>query len=275
MKSLKFAVTRTKSDAPFQIHRLGLHEKMKPCMVDRPEGTRDYLFMLFHSEVRVKSGKDEAVWSSPSLMVWTPPDGHYYGNPDRLWDHSWFHCSGRDVGMLLRECRLPVRRRIKVVDSSVMEHFLLEITSELSGWDQPDAKILRNLFENFVRAVARHAFHKTGQVIPERLLALRCHIEQHFAESLRLKDLARRAGWSEPHLCTEFRRFFGIPIIQFMLQLRMSQATYLLRDHNRRIGEIAGTVGYPDIYAFSKMFKRHLGLSPRKFRQLNLRKMRR
>jgi AraC family transcriptional regulator of arabinose operon len=271
MKTIKLTITRPESSAHFQISYLGLHEKMKAGMVDRPEGTRDYLFMLFHSEVELESDKRERLWPPYSLIAWTPPDGHYYGNPDAPWLHSWFHCSGRDIGPILKACRFPVRKRIAVTDPSLMEQFLLNVIAELSSWNHVDAKILRNLFENFVRATMRQAFQKKKQVAPERLLALRSHLEQHFAERIRLKDLARRAGWSEPHLCTEFRRYFGLPIIQFILQLRMSQATYLLGDHQRRIGEIAGEIGYPDVYTFSKMFKRHLGISPRKFRELNAR----
>ena len=269
MKSVKLATARRESGALFQIHRLGLHEKMEAGIVDRPEGTRDYLFMLFHSKVQIKSCDGEGIWSVPSLMIWTPPDSHYYGNAQSSWDHSWFHCSGRDIGSILKACGIPVRKRIAVTDPSLMEHFLLEAIAELSSWNQPDSKILRNLFENFVRALVRHAFRKTEQFAPARLLALRSHVEQHFTEQLRLKDLAKWAGWSEQHLCTEFRRFFGIPVIQFVLQLRMSQATYLLRDHNRRIGEIASAVGYSDLYTFSKMFKRYMGVSPKKFRELN------
>lgn len=96
-------------------------------------------------------------------------------------------------------------------------------------------------------------------------------MEERFAEKLRLSDLARRVGWSVPHLCTEFKRFFGLPVVQYLLQVRMNQAAYLLRDHNRRIGDIAGMIGYPDLYTFSKMFKRSFGLSPRHFRRLVIR----
>ena len=238
-------------------------------MVDRPEGTGDYLFMLFHSEVRVKTTEEDHVCFSPSLLVWTPPDSHYYGNIDTTWDHSWFHCSGADVRAILKACDVPLRKCIEVTDTSLMEHFLLEVAAELNSWSQPDTKILRNLFESFVRALIRQAFHKSERLAPTRLLAIRSHVEQHFAEQLHLEDLAKLAGWSEPHLCTEFRRFFGIPVIQFVQQLRMSHATYLLSDQNRRIGEIADAVGYSDIYTFSKMFKRYTGISPRKYRELN------
>jgi AraC family transcriptional regulator of arabinose operon len=271
MKTVTLVVGAQDAKAPFQLKRVGLHESMRPSMVDRPKGTRDYLFMLFHTEVRVRARDGETLWPASSLMIWTPPDSHYYGTQLGPWDHSWFHCAGPEVGRILRACRIPVRQRIPMTDPSLMEHFLLELIAELSGWSRPNAKILRNLFENFICALARHAFQKSERLVPAALLAVRAHVEQHFTERLRLGALAKRAGCSEPHLCSEFRRYFGIPVIQYALQVRMNHATYLLRDHNRRIGEIATALGYPDLYAFSKMFKRYAGVSPRKFRELNSR----
>jgi len=273
MKSTILTVTRQETGAGFQIHRLGLHEKIKACMVDRPEGTNDYLLMFFHSEVWVRSGEGETRWPTPGLMVWTPQDGHYYGHARSAWDHSWVHCSGREVGAILKACGIPVRRRIALADPSLMEHFLLEVIAELGGWSRPDGRILRNHFENFARSVARYVGRprRPKQLAPAGLLAVRSYVEQHFMEQVSLSELARQAGWSAPHLCTEFRRFFGIPVIQFVQQLRMNRAIYLLRDHNRRIGEIGSAVGYADLYTFSKMFKRCVGLSPSEFREKNFR----
>ena len=269
MKSVKLAINRYDPDAPFQIRHLGLHEEMSPCLVDRPEGTQDYLFMLFHAEVIVRLADGESVRPASSLVIWTPPDRHYYGTLKRSWDHSWFHCTGREIDSILKAHRIPPRRCIAVTDPSLMEHFLLEVSAELSGWSQPNGKILRNLFENFVCALARQVRQKSERLVPASLVAVRAHVERHFTERLRLSHLAKRAGCSEPHLCTEFRRYFGIPVIQYALQLRMNQAAYLLRDHNRRIGEIAVMLGYPDLYSFSKMFKHYMGVSPKKFRELN------
>jgi AraC family transcriptional regulator, arabinose operon regulatory protein len=273
MKSAILTVTRQEPGAGFQINRLGLHEKMRPCMVDRPQGTNDYLLMFFHSEVWVRSTEGETCWATPGLMVWTPPDGHYYGNLQSAWSHSWMHCSGPEVGAILKACAIPVRKRIPVADPSLMEHFILEAMAELGGWSRPDATILRNYFENFARSVSRHISRprRPKQLAPAGLLAVRSYVEQHFMERLSLGRLASQAGWSPPHLCTEFRRFFGIPVIQFVQQLRMNRAIYLLRDHNRRIGEIGNAVGYADLYTFSKMFKRCVGLSPTEFRARNFR----
>ncbi len=200
------------------------------------------------------------------MMIWTPQDGHCYGGESISWKHSWFHCAGQAIAGILKKSRLPVGRPFRVIDPSLLERYLLETVAELNGWHGPDEIMLRNLFENYARAQARQIFDRNEQLAPPGLLEVRGHVEARFTEKLRLTDLARRAGWSVPHLCSEFRRFFGTPIIQYVQQLRMNQAAYLLRDHNRRINEIATQVGYPDLYTFSKMFKRRFGVSPRHFR---------
>lgn len=254
----------------FRIHRLAVHEVMHPLIVDRPDGTGDYLFMLFHSEVRIKSDRGDAMHPAGSLMVWTPKDGHYYGHESKAWDHSWFHCSGTAIRALLKTTKIPIRSPILVSDASLMEKYLLDTTAELSSWQYPDAIILRNLFESFIRGTVRQLFAATEQIAPAKLLDLRNYLEKHFHKTIRLPELAHRIGWSVPHLCAEFKRFFGLPLIQYVQQLRMNQAAYLLRNRNKRIGEIGLMVGYPDLYTFSKMFKRRFGISPRHFREINL-----
>jgi AraC family transcriptional regulator of arabinose operon len=244
---------------------------MRPCLVDRPKGTGDYLFMLFHSPVQVRVGRKDREWPPSSFMIWTPQDGHFYGNASVAWNHSWFHCAGRDIAPILKASRLPVGKPFPLTDPSLMERYLLETVAELKGWRKPDETVLRNLFENLARTLARNLFDQTERLAPTRLFELKGYLEEHFTEGLGLPHLARRAGWSIPHLCTEFKRFFGISIIQYIQQLRMNQAAYLLRDHNWTISEIAAALGYADLYTFSKMFKRNLGMSPRRFRQMNTR----
>lgn len=48
------------------------------------------------------------------------------------------------------------------------------------------------------------------------------------------------------------------------IQQRMHRAVYLLRDINQSVTEVGRAVGYEDIYHFSKLFKRHIGIAPEK-----------
>jgi AraC-like DNA-binding protein len=265
VKEVKLSIVRAQTGESFQIHRLGLHERMRPGMVNRPGGTGDYLFMAFHSPVNIQSENNEP-WPASTMIIWTPQDGHYYGNKSIDWSHSWFHCSGPAVARILEKNRLTTNQPFPAVETSALEHYITETMAELNGWQEMDEVILQNIFENYVRTQARLIFSRKDVVVPPGLQQVRTYLENGYLEDLRLPEVARQAGWSVPHLCTEFRRYFGMPVMQYVQQLRMSQATYLLRDHNLRISEIAESVGYSDLYTFSKVFKRRFGVSPRNYR---------
>ncbi len=54
--------------------------------------------------------------------------------------------------------------------------------------------------------------------------------------------------------------------INYLIGVRLRQARYLLLDRQLQISEIARRVGYDDLFHFSKLFKKHFGLSPRALR---------
>ena len=59
-----------------------------------------------------------------------------------------------------------------------------------------------------------------------------------------------------------FPALFGEPPLQYLTRWRMGRAAELLRDTRRRVGEIAGDVGYDSVPSFNKAFWRWLGESP-------------
>jgi len=42
-----------------------------------------------------------------NTIIWTPGERQYYGNPDQPYVHTWIHCDGRFIRMLLRTTQLP------------------------------------------------------------------------------------------------------------------------------------------------------------------------
>lgn len=68
----------------------------------------------------------------------------------------------------------------------------------------------------------------------------------------------------------KFRSAFGRPPGAYQLRHRLDYAKKLLLDSNRTIEEIALACRFSDIFAFSKAFRTHFGLSPRQFRESHL-----
>ena len=152
------------------------------------------------------------------------------------------------------------------ISSAPMERYLTIIYDEISGSSTADEGVISALMTALVCAIAREKRRKTfPEKIPEQLLKVRNLIESGCETGFTLGGLAEKAGYSVPHFSALFRKYFHSSPIEYLIRARMHRAAYLLRDSNRRIGEVATLSGYEDIFHFSKLFKKHFGKSPREF----------
>ena len=136
------------------IRGIGIHEVMPPCFVRRPDGTGDYLFMIFHSSVQI--GALETTPVEPGMMVlWERGAAHFYGNPTVRWGHSWIHCDGRDIRKAWKAAGIHTGQPILISNPSRAEDYLLSIYEELTGPMEPDGVIIRNTLGNLIQEAAR------------------------------------------------------------------------------------------------------------------------
>jgi AraC-like DNA-binding protein len=260
-------VSPVPESAEFRVKGIGVHERMRPRMVDRRLGTADYLFMYFHDPVRIWEQGEIRPFPAESLAIWEPGNRHCYGSETRTWDHSWIHCEGYFVTRKLKALRIPTNGVVPLPDPMVLEKALMGIHEELAVRVHPDPVILQNLFENFLRGLARLIGpDRDPSPVPERFLKVKAWIDAHYAEPLTLGVLAERANLSIPHFCSEFKKYFKVSAIDYLIRLRTHAAAHYLADSNRSVKEVARLVGYEDIFYFSKLFKKRFGMSPRAMR---------
>jgi len=88
------------------------------------------------------------------------------------------------------------------------------------------------------------------------------------AEPWTVGALASRAAMSRSAFSARFRELLDQPVMAYVTELRMQLAVDLLHRGDRTVAEIAAAVGYESDASFSRVFKRHLGSSPRRVRQL-------
>ena len=78
--------------------------------------------------------------------------------------------------------------------------------------------------------------------------------------------LAAAVGMSRSAFALRFSLLLGESPIQYLVRRRMARASTLLEADQRPIARVANEVGYESDVAFSRAFKRHVGLSPVEFR---------
>jgi AraC-like DNA-binding protein len=81
-----------------------------------------------------------------------------------------------------------------------------------------------------------------------------------------LGELGQRVGLGRSAFSARFTRLVGQPMYRYLLARRMAEAAYLLETGDEGIAQVAARVGYETAAAFSKLFQRHHGLSPGRYR---------
>jgi AraC-like DNA-binding protein len=92
------------------------------------------------------------------------------------------------------------------------------------------------------------------------------YIRTHHQEKLTVEELAERAGLSPRQLHRKFRDVFGLSAQEFLVKTRIQAASDSLLHSDLSIAEIAADFGFCDQSAFTQLFRKHMGLTPRQFR---------
>lgn len=92
-------------------------------------------------------------------------------------------------------------------------------------------------------------------------------IHTNYARELSLKDIAQAAHLSSFHLARVFKQALGVSPHQYLIQLRVSSARWLLAagSGERSLAEVAVAVGFADQSHLTRHFKRVIGTTPRRF----------
>ena len=81
-----------------------------------------------------------------------------------------------------------------------------------------------------------------------------------------LRDLGHRVGLGRSAFSARFTKLVGQSMHRYLIARRMAEAAFLLESSDEGIARIATRVGYETAAAFSKLFHRHHGLSPGRYR---------
>lgn len=92
------------------------------------------------------------------------------------------------------------------------------------------------------------------------------YISSHYRQNLELKELAALAGCSVRQLQRRFKQEKQLGPMEYVIQLRMENASRMLHHTDAPIGEIADKMGYRDMFYFSRAFKKYYGVPPLRYR---------
>lgn len=87
-------------------------------------------------------------------------------------------------------------------------------------------------------------------------------MREHLDGSLSFEEICRKSGLSQTALKACFRRYNRMGVMEYYQRLRIEEARRLLRAGRLNVTQTAEALGYSSIHAFSRQFKRLMGVTP-------------
>jgi AraC family L-rhamnose operon transcriptional activator RhaR/AraC family L-rhamnose operon regulatory protein RhaS len=149
---------------------------------------------------------------------------------------------------------------------------LATLKAELDGRIEGREVVIKSTFLLLVTYLSRrYASQKKDHGTPlVRMANVVAHIQQHFREPLRMRELARLAHFSQSQFQRIFKRTYNATPQKFVQQVRLHEAGEMLKDPNRDITDIAFETGFSSSSLFSTQFKRQFGRTPSEYRRAKL-----
>lgn len=153
-----------------------------------------------------------------------------------------------------------------------MDEIILEYTQKQSGYELAVKGCIFKLLSLLTRKyINRTLSQKESGYRQKNLLRFKGileYIEQNFTERIMLEELSSMAGISSYHFCRLFKDITGRSYSDYINNLRLNKAEFLLKSTSMNVTEVALSCGFNDMNYFSRIYKKYKRISPSKVREI-------
>ncbi len=141
-------------------------------------------------------------------------------------------------------------------------HEILRIWNDRSPWYLPKVRIA---IERVLIDIMEEYGNSSHFRFYGRLYPVLTYIHRHYDDTITNEKLAEICGLSVTHFRRVFKEQLHKSPMEYLTDLRISWALKLLKTHMFSVSEVGALVGFPDVYYFSKLIKKHTGKSPTEY----------
>lgn len=128
-------------------------------------------------------------------------------------------------------------------------------------------KISFRLLEDYVARVRQS---KADTCISKQILNICDYINMHISEKLTIERLAKHIGYTEYYFSYKFNKEMGMSVNEYIYRKKVEQAKLLLTTSKISIQDISTELSFGSRSYFSTAFHKYTGVSPREYRDKNI-----
>lgn len=215
------------------------------------------------------AGKHHLVPPHHAFLVEIPGEHHYYLPPEsEHWEFIFVLMRPYNLTMLWEDIIRKAGPVTRIPLDSSPIHAMVNLYREASMNRINDQYQASSLVYHVMMELVRYSGLPSSQKEdwPQAVRESIRYMNAHYDKPVGLEQIADHVGLSKYHFNRLFTRITGRSPIQYLTQIRLEKAAELIRYSSLSFEEIAQKVGYASGSYFTKVFKQHIGCSPRDYR---------
>ena len=241
---------------------------------NRPKGRRDYqLLYIMDGKAHFRFDGAEKIISKGEMILYRPYEVQsYFYHPQDKCQAFWVHFTGSDVDKILDYYNLPNDKNIFYSGTSpdyqwLFEQMIRELQLCRANYKELLTMLLRHIFLLINRYLKENG--KSGVDALNDIERSIRYFNENYTKDINIEEYAKSLHVSTCWFNRRFKQVTKVTPLQYILSLRISNAKMLLETKDYNVTETAYAVGFNNPLYFSRLFTKHIGMSPSEYKALH------
>ncbi len=229
----------------------------------RTNGRKDYqLIYISHGCLNLTLDEKEVVLGKGNIILFRPCEPQIYRS---VLDTSfyWIHFSGSEVERMLS---FFDKQYFYIGNFSAFEEFCIEAAGKFAADLRSAELYCAGRLVSLIALIADEFWVPKNKTYRAMLEPAIVYMHTNFDKWCSNDEYAKMCNMSKSHFIRTFHEAFGKPPKQYRAEILVAEAKRLLKS-GFSVSAVAECFGFDDAFYFSRMFKKHAGISPSDYRR--------
>ena len=263
---------------PIKINNCGYYRVHTTPVIEtpHPEGRNDYQLLYIAAGkgyFYFKGSKKATVVEKGNMVLFRPkePQVYYYYAKDKT-EVYWVHFTGWKVEEYLDSYELPKKENVFFTGVSpdypwIYNQIIRELQVQRVNYEDVIKLFMHHIFLTISRYI-KEGRQTKNETISDIERAVH-YFNENYNKPISIEQYAQEHLMSVNWFIHSFKEVMNVPPMQYIVSLRIAAAKGYLENSDKNINEISNIVGYENALYFSRLFKKHTGMTPSEYKKKN------
>lgn len=254
---------------------IGYYPKAEHHYRERKEGINQFVFIycINGSGWFTVNGNRYEVHANQYFILPAGIPHAYASHTDTPWTIYWIHFKGTLASSYVERTVTPkdINPELHSRISLRIDMFEEIFNTLKNGYTIENLQYISSLFHHYLGSLryiqqyrnANHSLVDENNAIQNAIHYMKENLEKR----LTLNEIAQSVGYSASYFSSIFKKETGYAPLNYFNLLKIQQACFLIDTTEMKFRQICYKIGIEDVYYFSRLFRKIMGVSPRIYKK--------